>query len=103
MRKINFYEYFVLLLFHVLRMVSSFILDAEEHKEVEKNLQLKEEREEMWNMDKMREYFKKIKIFEPTSISPSARRVFSAYYNRQRRACNSGNRTTVRLLESLIR
>lgn len=56
-----------------------------------------------WSFDKMKTYFSLIKNLKPT-LTPAANRILSQYYYAQRQA-NDRNaaRTTVRMLESMIR
>ncbi|UYV72591.1 MCM9 [Cordylochernes scorpioides] len=56
-----------------------------------------------WSLDKMRDYFSAIKTLRP-QLTPDCIRVLQGYYRFQRSADNrSMARTTIRLLESLVR
>lgn len=59
---------------------------------------------ERWNLEEMRSYIAFVKKhFRPT-LSPSARKILTRYYQQQRRSdTRHAARTTIRLLESLIR
>ncbi|XP_064474807.1 DNA helicase MCM9-like isoform X2 [Ornithodoros turicata] len=78
------------------RLVSSFLLSGhdplQEHKD-----------DGLWSISKMRCYFAMIKALNPV-LTDDAKSILQEYYQRQRRASErSAARTTIRLLESLIR
>ena len=57
----------------------------------------------MWSFEKMKSYFSLIKNLKP-SLTQSANRILSKYYYSQRQTSERNTaRTTVRMLESLIR
>jgi len=62
-----------------------------------------EEDENIWSLPLLRAYFSYVKVIQP-ELTPESKLVLSAYYKRQRQ-CDTNNaaRTTIRLLESLIR
>ena len=58
---------------------------------------------DIWSFDKMKTYFSLIKNLKPT-LTPAANRILSQYYYAQRQADDrNAARTTVRMLESMIR
>lgn len=78
------------------RIVSEFILQGKEAFKENKNTSL-------WSVEKLQEYFCVVKTLNP-KLTSDANSVLCAYYQAQRRAdCRNAARTTVRLLESLIR
>ncbi|KAF4532670.1 hypothetical protein B566_EDAN002905 [Ephemera danica] len=78
------------------RVVSSYILKGKEPGKLGGG-------EELWDLARLQAYFCLIKRLQP-KLSLAANRVLSNYYQAQRRADErSAARTTVRLLESLIR
>lgn len=59
--------------------------------------------EKLWSMEKMKTYFCLIRKLQPT-LSDVGNQVLLRYYQMQRQSdCRSAARTTIRLLESLIR
>lgn len=90
---------------HIFRMVSGFILEGKDPVNdinvfKNKNGQIKTS---LWSLEKLQCYFCIIKKIQPR-FTESANRVLSAYYQEQRRAgVRNAARTTVRLLESLVR
>lgn len=76
------------------KSVSSFILNGRD----------KEKDNSHWSVDKLRAYFSYIKAsFKPT-ITEESKTVLKAYFAKQRRSDSKDSaRTTIRLLESLIR
>lgn len=57
----------------------------------------------MWCLEKLRLYINYVKSLEPT-LTPNANRVIQSYYSFQRRSDDrNAARTTVRMLESVIR
>eukprot|EP01125_Pyxidicula_operculata_P006447 TRINITY_DN2232_c0_g1_i2.p1 TRINITY_DN2232_c0_g1~~TRINITY_DN2232_c0_g1_i2.p1 ORF type:complete len:750 (-),score=233.89 TRINITY_DN2232_c0_g1_i2:174-2423(-) len=75
--------------------VSNFILREQ---------QRQEDRTEYWSMDKLQTYFSHIRIAYKPILTPEAKRVLQEYYKKQRTAdIRNAARTTIRLLESLIR
>ena len=57
----------------------------------------------VWSFDMIKSYFSLIKDLKP-SLTPAANRVLSQYYYAQRQASDrNAARTTVRMLESMIR
>ncbi|XP_046559638.1 LOW QUALITY PROTEIN: DNA helicase MCM9-like [Haliotis rubra] len=78
------------------RVVSSYIL---EHKDPLGDLDLKS----LWSMEKMQAYFALIKTITP-QLTDGAVRVLGSYYRAQRSADDrNAARTTMRLLQSMIR
>ncbi|NWR74942.1 MCM9 helicase, partial [Centropus unirufus] len=76
------------------RIISSFILQ---------NKGCPRESEKLWSMEKMKTYFCLIKSIQP-KLSDESNSILVRYYQRQRQSdCRSAARTTIRLLESLIR
>nr|XP_039262957.1 DNA helicase MCM9-like isoform X1 [Styela clava] len=60
-------------------------------------------RQRLWSMEQMQAYFCVVKQINPV-LSPSANRILSEYYRCHRRSdTRNAARTTIRLLESLIR
>ena len=57
----------------------------------------------MWSFEKLQAYFIYCKKFDPV-LTQDAMKILSVYYQRQRRADNANMaRTTVRMLQSVIR
>ncbi|CAH3154559.1 unnamed protein product [Pocillopora meandrina] len=79
------------------RIVSSFILEG-------KGLSTTASSSEpLWSMEKMQAYFCYVKTLKP-QLTPESNRILSRYYHCQRQAdLRNAARTTIRLLESLIR
>ncbi|NWI21761.1 MCM9 helicase, partial [Crypturellus soui] len=76
------------------RIISSFILE---------NKGFPSKSEKLWSMEKMKTYFCLIKSLQPR-LSEESHAVLVRYYQRQRQSDGrSAARTTIRLLESLIR
>ncbi|NXA47079.1 MCM9 helicase, partial [Nothocercus julius] len=76
------------------RIISSFILE---------NKGFPSKSEKLWSMEKMKTYFCLIKSLQP-KLSEESHVVLARYYQRQRQSGGrSAARTTIRLLESLIR
>ncbi|KGL77901.1 DNA helicase MCM9, partial [Tinamus guttatus] len=76
------------------RIISSFILE---------NKGFPSKSEKLWSMEKMKTYFCLIKSLQPR-LSEESHAVLVRYYQRQRQSgARSAARTTIRLLESLIR
>ncbi|NXA42099.1 MCM9 helicase, partial [Eudromia elegans] len=76
------------------RIISSFILE---------NKGFPSKSEKLWSMEKMKTYFCLIKSLQPR-LSEESHVVLVRYYQRQRQSdYRSAARTTIRLLESLIR
>ncbi|NXI56411.1 MCM9 helicase, partial [Chloroceryle aenea] len=76
------------------RIISSFILQ---------NKGRPSKSEKLWSMEKMKTYFCLIKSIQPR-LSDESNLVLVRYYQMQRQSdCRSAARTTIRLLESLIR
>ncbi|NXR14051.1 MCM9 helicase, partial [Semnornis frantzii] len=76
------------------RIISSFILQ---------NKGCPRTSEKLWSMDKMKTYFCLIKRIQP-KLSDESNLVLVRYYQMQRQSdCRNAARTTIRLLESLIR
>jgi DNA helicase MCM9 len=75
--------------------VSKFVLDAQLYNTA---------RESVWGMDKLQSYIQYVKNTYFPEISSNAQKVLSAYYQLQRASdLRNAARTTIRLLESLIR
>ncbi|EFC43100.1 predicted protein, partial [Naegleria gruberi] len=75
--------------------VSSFILNEQ---------QMEEEDSQLWSFDKLRAYISYIKSEYHPQIPPESGRILTEYYRLQRRADRRvAARTTIRLLESLVR
>ncbi|KFO07298.1 DNA helicase MCM9, partial [Balearica regulorum gibbericeps] len=76
------------------RIISSFILQ---------NKGCPSKSEKLWSMEKMKTYFCLIKSIQP-KLSDESNLVLVRYYQMQRQSdCRNAARTTIRLLESLIR
>ncbi|XP_043818265.1 LOW QUALITY PROTEIN: DNA helicase MCM9 [Dromiciops gliroides] len=76
------------------RIISSFILENKGCPSKSKNL---------WSMEKMKTYFCLIRNLQP-KLSDVSNQVLLRYYQMQRQSdCRNAARTTIRLLESLIR
>lgn len=79
------------------RVVSSFILQNK------KIGQRDTSNSHLWSIEKLQAYFCLVKTLTP-SLTPESNRILSKYYQCQRRAdTRNSARTTIRLLESLIR
>ncbi|XP_075780165.1 DNA helicase MCM9 isoform X2 [Pelodiscus sinensis] len=76
------------------RIISSFILE---------NKGCPSKSENLWSMEKMKTYFSLIKNLQP-KLSDESNLILVRYYQMQRQSdCRNAARTTIRLLESLIR
>ncbi|NXI43120.1 MCM9 helicase, partial [Galbula dea] len=76
------------------RIISSFILQ---------NKGCPSKSEKLWSMERMKTYFCLIKSIQP-KLSEESNLILMRYYQMQRQSgCRSAARTTVRLLESLVR
>ncbi|XP_050805429.1 DNA helicase MCM9 isoform X1 [Gopherus flavomarginatus] len=76
------------------RIISSFILE---------NKGCPSKSENLWSMEKMKTYFCLIKNLQP-KLSDESNLILVRYYQMQRQSdCRNAARTTIRLLESLIR
>ncbi|KAL1770179.1 DNA helicase MCM9 isoform X1 [Sigmodon hispidus] len=76
------------------RIISSFILENKGYPSTSGNL---------WSMEKMKSYFCLVRTLQPT-LSDVSNQVLLRYYQMQRQSdSRSAARTTIRLLESLIR
>ncbi|NWS40125.1 MCM9 helicase, partial [Probosciger aterrimus] len=76
------------------RIISSFILE---------NKGCPSKSEKLWSMEKMKTYFCLIKNIQP-KLSGESNLILVRYYQMQRQSdCRNAARTTIRLLESLIR
>ncbi|XP_068794248.1 DNA helicase MCM9 [Struthio camelus] len=76
------------------RIISSFILE---------NKGFPSKSEKLWSMEKMKTYFCLIKSIQP-KLSDESNVILVRYYQMQRQSdCRNAARTTIRLLESLIR
>ncbi|NXP49901.1 MCM9 helicase, partial [Heliornis fulica] len=76
------------------RIISSFILQ---------NKGCPSKSEKLWSMEKMKTYFSLIKSIQP-KLSDDSNVILVRYYQMQRQSdCRNAARTTIRLLESLIR
>ncbi|KAH9495874.1 DNA helicase mcm9 [Bulinus truncatus] len=76
------------------RIVSSFILEGKHPVDCDVNI---------WSMDRMQAYLTMIKSINPV-LTPESSRVLQAYYRAQRAADDrNAARTTMRLLQSMIR
>ncbi|XP_067402758.1 DNA helicase MCM9 [Emydura macquarii macquarii] len=76
------------------RIISSFILE---------NKGCPSKSENLWSMEKMKTYFCLIKNLQP-KLSDESNLILARYYQMQRQSdCRNAARTTIRLLESLIR
>ncbi|KAL9967665.1 hypothetical protein ACROYT_G025945 [Oculina patagonica] len=79
------------------RIVSSFILEGKGLRTTASSS------EPLWSMEKMQAYFCYVKTLKP-QLTPESNRILSRYYHCQRQAdLRNAARTTIRLLESLIR
>nr|CAG4712655.1 unnamed protein product [Naegleria fowleri] len=75
--------------------VSSFILNEQE---------MEEEDSQLWSFDKLRAYISFVKSEYHPQLTPESGRILTEYYRLQRRADRRvAARTTIRLLESLVR
>ncbi|XP_039276128.1 DNA helicase MCM9 [Nilaparvata lugens] len=82
------------------KMVSSFIL---KNKDPLSDRSMFSQKTSLWSLEKLRAYFCVIKELEPT-FTPNANTIITSYYQAQRKAESRNKaRTTVRLLESLVR
>eukprot|EP00117_Sycon_ciliatum_P040265 scpid10796/ scgid29615/ DNA replication licensing factor MCM9; Mini-chromosome maintenance deficient 9; Mini-chromosome maintenance deficient domain-containing protein 1 len=80
------------------KIVSSFIL----HGKTLNSMELGQS-EELWSMDKLQGYISLVKTIRP-QMTPDSNRVLTRYYQMQRQAdMRNAARTTIRLLESLVR
>ena len=81
------------------RVVSSFILNEEVHGHND----VGSSQHAHWSDEKLKAYLAYCKTFHP-DMTPESQKILTNYYQRQRRS-DLGNsaRTTIRLLESLIR
>ncbi|XP_018418983.1 PREDICTED: DNA helicase MCM9 [Nanorana parkeri] len=76
------------------KIISSFILE---------NKDCNHKSDKLWSMEKMKTYFCLIKTLQP-KMSDGANMILVRYYQLQRQSdCRNAARTTIRLLESLIR
>ncbi|XP_060094620.1 DNA helicase MCM9 [Heteronotia binoei] len=76
------------------RIISSFILENKGYPSMSENL---------WTMEKMKTYFCFIKNLQPV-LTDKSNLILVRYYQMQRQSdCRNAARTTIRLLESLIR
>ncbi|XP_051470876.1 DNA helicase MCM9 isoform X2 [Apus apus] len=76
------------------RIISSFILQ---------NKGFPSKSEKLWSMEKMKTYFCLIRSIQP-KLSDESNLILARYYQMQRQSdCRNAARTTIRLLESLIR
>ncbi|XP_071597165.1 DNA helicase MCM9 isoform X1 [Heliangelus exortis] len=76
------------------RIISSFILQ---------NKGCPSKSEKLWSMEKMKTYFCLIRSLQP-KLSDESNLILARYYQMQRQSdCRNAARTTIRLLESLIR
>ncbi|KAJ6655227.1 hypothetical protein lerEdw1_005571 [Lerista edwardsae] len=76
------------------RIISSFILENKSYPNVS---------EKFWTMEKMKTYFCLVKSLQPT-LTNESNLILVRYYQMQRQSdCRNAARTTIRLLESLIR
>lgn len=91
----------LLIVIFLLRVVSSFILKSEISRDDTPNAPKPEA--ELWNMEKIQAYISYAKNFMPSMTEESVE-VLKKYYQMQRGSdIRNAARTTVRLLESLIR
>ena len=91
----------LLIVIFLLRVVSSFILKSEISRDDTPNAPKPES--ELWNMEKIQAYIAYAKNFIPSMTEESVD-VLKKYYQMQRGSdIRNAARTTVRLLESLIR
>ena len=91
----------LLIVIFLLRVVSSFILKSEISRDDTPNAPKPES--ELWNMEKIQAYIAYAKNFMPSMTEESVE-VLKKYYQMQRGSdIRNAARTTVRLLESLIR
>ncbi|XP_019635611.1 PREDICTED: DNA helicase MCM9-like isoform X1 [Branchiostoma belcheri] len=85
------------------RMVSSYILDGKGLGDSIRDGEEGGENSELWTMETMQLYFRLIKTLRPQMTEESIL-VLKKYYQRQRQADQMNSaRTTIRLLESLVR
>jgi len=85
------------------RMVSSYILRGAEPVCSQVNAKTSLQKGALWSLEQLQAYFCFIKTLRPT-LTESANKVLSAYYQAQRRSdARNAARTTVRSLESLVR
>lgn len=90
----------LLMLIHICRTVSSFILNTEIKGHASNNLRTEPV---FWTIERMKAYIAHCKAIQP-SLTPVVEKILGKYYQRQRRVDQSNTaRTTIRLLESLIR
>ncbi|KAG0631424.1 hypothetical protein M758_1G252000 [Ceratodon purpureus] len=83
------------------KIVSSHILS--EHSKVDDS-DSSNDSYDIWNMAMLRSYIRYVRDEFKPSLTPEASRVISSYYQLQRRsAVSNAARTTIRMLESLIR
>ncbi|RZF41605.1 hypothetical protein LSTR_LSTR000319 [Laodelphax striatellus] len=82
------------------KMVSTFIL---KNKDPLSDRTMFRQKTSLWSLEKLQAYFCVIKEFEPM-FTPNANTIITSYYQAQRKAESRNKaRTTVRLLESLVR
>eukprot|EP00794_Sanderia_malayensis_P020029 gene20029-21992_t len=80
------------------RIVSSFVLRG-----ARPGLDASKVKKEFWSLDKMQAYICYVKTIKPV-LTPDSNRVLRSYYTAQRSAdSRNAARTTVRLLESMVR
>jgi DNA helicase MCM9 len=79
------------------KLVSKFILSRSKQRDQNEN------DEQVWSLDELKAYINLVKSLEPT-ITPTANQILRKYYQLQRQTdSRDAARTTVRLLESLVR